>query len=196
VEACPNDALFKRDEDGLVLRDEDKCQGAQKCAQACPYKKIYFNKMRNVSQHCIGCFPRIEKGVAPACVRQCPGRAAFIGFLDDESGPVARLVNEWKVALPLHPEFGTHPNVYYVPPLAPAPLNPDGSANEDAPRIPPGYLEALFGADVHRVLDTLKAEMEKKRRGEGSEVMDTLIIYEWKEALGPYTKDPAEIVWK
>jgi ethylbenzene hydroxylase subunit beta/complex iron-sulfur molybdoenzyme family reductase subunit beta len=196
VEVCPHDAMLKRDEDGLVLRDEDKCKGAQKCAQACPYKKIYFNAMRNVSQHCIGCFPRIEKGVAPACVRQCPGRAAFIGFLDEESGPVARLVNEWKVALPLHPEFGTHPNVYYVPPLAPAPLNADGSANESASRIPPEYLESLFGADVNGALDSLKAEMEKKRQGEGSEMMDALIMYEWKEALGPYPRDPAEIVWK
>ena len=196
LEACPNDALFKRAGDGLVLRDEDRCQGAQRCAQACPYKKIYFNKMRNVSQHCIGCFPRIEQGVAPACVRQCPGRAAFIGFLDDEPGAVSRFVNEWKVALPLHPEFGTHPNVYYVPPLAPAPLNPDGSANEAAPRIPPGYLESLFGPEVHRALDTLKTELERKRRGEASDLMDALIVYEWKDALGPYARDPAEISWK
>jgi nitrate reductase beta subunit len=188
--------MFKRPEDGLVLRDESRCQGVQNCSRACPYKKIYFNKMRNISQHCIGCFPRIEQGVAPACVRQCPGRAAFIGFLDDESGAVSRFVNEWKVALPLHPEFGTHPNVYYVPPLAPAPLNPDGSANEGRARIPPGYLESLFGPDVHKALDTLKSEMGKKRNGEPSALMDALIVYEWKEVLGPYARDPAEIVWK
>ncbi len=196
VEACPNNALFKRDEDGLVLRDEDLCRGAQECARACPYKKIYFNKVRKVSQQCIGCFPRIEQGVAPACVRQCPGRAVFIGFLDDETSPVHRLVNQWKVALPLHPEFGTHPNVYYVPPLAPAPLNPDGGANENGSRIPPEYLESLFGPEVHQALVTLKEELQKKRRGEGSEVMDTLILYHWKDALGPYTRDPAEITWK
>ena len=101
----------------LVLRDEDKCKGAQNCARACPYKKIYFNAARNVSQHCIGCFPRIDQGVAPACVRQCPGRAAFVGFLDDQNGPIYKLVKQWKVALPLHPEYGTEPNVYYVPSL-------------------------------------------------------------------------------
>jgi hypothetical protein len=27
-------------------------------------------------------------------------------------------------------------------------------------------------------------------------LMDALIMYEWKEALGPYARDPAEIVWK
>ena len=196
VEVCPNDAMFKREEDGLVLRDEDKCRGAQDCARACPYKKIYFNKARKVSQHCIGCFPRIEKGVAPACVRQCPGRAAFVGFLDDEAGPVHRLVEGWRVALPLHPEFGTRPNVYYVPPMAPVPFNADGSPNEGASRIPPEYLESLFGPDVHGALDTLKSELEKRRRGEPSELMDTLILYRWLDALGPFTKDPAEIVWR
>jgi len=196
VEACPTGAMFKREEDGLVLRDEEVCAGEQRCAAACPYKKIYFNQARGVSQHCIGCFPRIEQGVAPACVRQCPGRAAFIGFLDDESSIVHRFVNEWRVAVPLHPEFGTKPNVYYVPPLAPAPLNADGSANENGARIPPEYLESLFGPEVHGALANLKAELEKKRRGQASEVMDALILYEWKDALGPFARDPAEIVWQ
>ena len=37
--------------------------------------------------------------------------------------------------------------------------------------------------------------MDKRRRGEASEVMDALILYEWKDALGPFTRDPSEIVW-
>jgi DMSO reductase family type II enzyme iron-sulfur subunit len=196
VEACPNDALFKRAEDGLVLRDEDACQGKQLCRRACPYKKIYWNRDRNVSQHCIGCFPRIEQGVAPACVRQCPGRAAFIGFLDDEGSAVHRLVERWKVALPLHAEWGTKPNVFYVPPLSPAPLRPDGSFDEAADRIPPEYLESLFGTEVHGALDVLRTELDKKRRGQASELMDQLILYRWTDALGHLTRDPAEIRWK
>jgi len=195
VEVCPHNAMFKRETDGLVLRDEDRCRGEQECARACPYKKIYFNAVRKVSQHCIGCFPRIEQGVAPACVRQCPGRGAWIGFLDDEYGPVARLVSKFKVALPLHPEFGTRPNVYYVPPLAPAPLNEDGSPNENASRIPPELLESLFGPAVHGALDRLRAEMDKRRSGQPSDLMDILIMYQWKEALGPLARDPADIVW-
>ncbi len=196
VQACPTGALFKREEDGLVLRDEDRCEGAQECARACPYKKIYFNQVRKVSQHCIGCFPRLEQGVAPACVRQCPGRGAFIGFLDDEGGAVWKLVKRWKVALALHPEWGTQPNVYYVPPLSPAPLRGDGSIDEGGERIPASYLESLFGVEVHGALDVLRTELEKKRRGQGSELMDALILYRWKDALGHLTRDPAEIVWK
>ena len=116
----------KRQEDGIVVRDEEACRGARACIKACPYKKIYFNHVRNVSQHCIGCWPRLERGVAPACVRNCPGRLAFVGFLDDTSGPIHRLVHQWQVALPLHPEFGTEPNVFYVPPLSPPRVTPGG----------------------------------------------------------------------
>ena len=195
VEACPNDALFKREEDGLVLRDEDRCKGAQMCARACPYKKIYFNPATKVSQQCMGCFPRLEQGVAPACVRQCPGRAAWIGFLDDAHGPVAKLVNKWKVALPLHPEFETKPNVFYVPPLSPAPINADGSWNEHGDRIPAAYLESLFGQPVHGAVDTLKSEMTKRRQGQPSELMDLLVMYRFEEALGHLRRDPADIVW-
>jgi ethylbenzene hydroxylase subunit beta/complex iron-sulfur molybdoenzyme family reductase subunit beta len=115
--------------------------------------------------------------------------------MDDETSLVHRFVHEWKVAVPLHAEFGTKPNVFYVPPLSPAPLNADGSINENGDRIPPEYLESLFGKQVHKALSNLKAEIAKKRRGEGSEVMDALILYEWKDALGPFARDPAEIKW-
>jgi len=196
VEACPSGALFKRAEDGLVLRNEDTCQGSQQCARACPYKKIYFNEARGVSQHCIGCFPRLEQGVAPACVRQCPGRAAFVGFLDDEGSVVHKLVKRWNVALPLHPERGTEPNVYYVPPLSPAPLREDGGFNEGGDRIPASYLEGLFGPEVHGALDVLRTELESKRRGLDSELMDALILYRWSDALGHLGRDPADIVWR
>jgi len=109
---------------------------------------------------------------------------------------VSKLVRKWKVALPLHPEFGTTPNVFYVPPLAPAPLREDGSFEEDGARIPPSYLESLFGTEVHGVLDVLRTELDKKRRGQDSEVMDQLILYRWQDCLGHLSRDPAEIVWE
>jgi DMSO reductase family type II enzyme iron-sulfur subunit len=196
VEACPRGAMFKREEDGIVLRDEDRCRGYRFCMEACPYKKIYFNHVRKVSQHCMLCFPRLEKNVAPACARQCPGRMLFVGYLDDADGPIHKLVNEWEVALPLHAEFGTGPNVFYVPPMAPPRLNPDRSFDESAPRIPNEYLEHLFGPKVQKALDTLKTEMEKKRQGESSDLIDTLIVYHWQDLFGPFGEDPAEIVWK
>ncbi len=193
VEACPSGAMYKRPEDGIVLRDEAKCKGKQDCARACPYKKIYFNHVRGISQHCIMCLPRIEDGVAPACARQCPGRLVFVGYLDDKSGPIHKLVNEWKVAVPLHPEYGTRPNVFYVPPIGPKPINKDGSIDEVNNRIPDELLEAQFGPDVHQALATLKAEMAKTREGGKSDLMDLLIVYEWKSLFPDFGVDPVDI---
>ncbi len=194
VEACPNGAMYKRDDFGVVLRDENLCRGSQHCAQACPYKKIYFDAVRQTSQHCIGCFPRLEQGVAPACVRQCPGRAMFVGFRD-EPGAIRVLVDQYKVALPLHAEWNTQPNVFYVPPLSAFSARPDGTIDESHRRIPLTYLESLFGAGAGPALRTLEEHMAKRRRGEPSELMDTLIAYQWKEVLGPFDRDPATISW-
>ena len=77
LEACPRNAIYKREEDGIVLISEERCKGYRFCMEACPYKKIYFNHTRKLSQKCIFCYPRIEKGVAPACARQCPGPPAL-----------------------------------------------------------------------------------------------------------------------
>ena len=195
LEACPSGAIYKREVDGLVLRDEERCQGAQDCMRACPYKKIYFNEQRRVAQQCIGCFPRLEKGVAPACVRQCPGRAVFVGFIDDEESAVFKLVHRWRVALPLHPEWNTRPNVFYIPPLSPYKLGEGNAVDESERRLPSEYLESLFGPEAGAARRTLEEHMARRRRGESSELLDTLIAYDWKELLGPFTADPAEIVW-
>lgn len=193
VEACPSGAMSKRGQDGIVVRDEEKCQGERACAKACPYKKIYFNEQRKVSQHCMMCLPRIEDGVAPACARQCPGRLVFVGYLDDVQGPIHKLVKEWQVAVPLHPEYGTEPNVYYVPPIGPKPINEDGTIDEDHNRIPDELLEEQFGAEVHQALATLKAEMTKTREGGQSDLMDLLIVYKWKDLFSEFTVDPVTI---
>ncbi len=192
-EACPSGAMYKREEDGLVLRDEDRCQGQQYCARACPYKKIFYNHVRGISQHCIMCYPRLEQGVAPACARQCPGRLTFVGYLDDAKGPIYKLVHDWQVALPLHAEYGTGPNVFYVPPLSSAPLKEDGSPDEENPRIPNEYLEELFGPKVKQARATMRKEMAKTRAGKKSELMDILTVYHWNELFGEFTGDPAAI---
>ena len=195
LEACPHGAMYKREDTGVVLRDDSKCQGTQNCARACPYKKIYFDTVSKTSQHCIGCLPRVEDGVAASCVRQCPGRAVFVGFRDDQAGAIHTLVERYKVALPLHPEWNTEPNVFYVPPLSAFSARADGTIDESKQRIPLAYLESLFGSAVGPALRTLEEEMVKRRRGQPSQLISTLIAYQWKELLGPFDRDPATIKW-
>jgi len=176
--SCPRDAIFKRGQDGVVLVDLDRCQGYRFCIAGCPYKKIYFNPRISKSEKCIFCFPRIEQGLPTACAQQCVGRIRFVGFLDDEEGQVHKLVKKYKVAIPLKPEAGTGANVYYVPPVdGPVKFDANGKPIPGSERIPPEHLEALFGPEVHGVVKTMRAEMEKKKAGQGSEILDLLIAY-------------------
>ncbi len=180
--SCPRQAIYKRPEDGLVVIDQERCRGYQYCVKGCPYGKVYFNLKTGTSEKCIGCYPRVEKGIPPACVAQCVGRIRFVGWRDDKDGPVYKLVEQWKVALPLHPEYGTEPNVFYVPPLntTPPPFEDDGRL-KDAPRIPLAYLEGLFGPKVKDVLDTLGREIQKRRHAQPSELTEILIGYTNKD---------------
>lgn len=191
IEACPNSAIYKRETDGVVLIDQDRCRGHRHCIEACPYKAIYFNPVNEKSEKCILCYPRVEKGVAPACNRQCPGRTRAFGFLDDGQSQLHKLVKVWRVALPLHPEYGTEPNVYYIPPWSPLAYDAESRLTEEM-RIPLSLLEELFGPALHPALETLARERDRKRRGEPSELMDVLISRVWEERFGGFTQAPLE----
>ena len=93
------------------------------------------------------------------------------------------------MALPLHPEYGTRPNVYYIPPLSTLAFDDDGDLT-DKMRIPDSVLESYFGDGVHRVLDVIRAEREKRKNGKPSELMDLLISRKWKDRFAEFTKDP------
>jgi len=174
--ACSRNAIYKRQEDGIVLIDQERCRGYRYCVTACPYKKVYFNEKISKSEKCIFCYPRIAKGLPMACAKQCVGRIRWVGYRDDEDGPIHKLVDKYHVALPLHGEWGTQPNVFYIPPTAPPKFDNEGRPM-DGSRIPLEFLEGLFGDGVTNAFETLANEREKKRRGEASELMDLLIAY-------------------
>ena len=79
--SCPSGAIYKRDEDGIVLIDQDKCRGWRMCVSGCPYKKIYFNWKSGKSEKCIFCYPRIEAGQPTVCSETCTGRIRYLGVL-------------------------------------------------------------------------------------------------------------------
>lgn len=99
--------------------------------------------------------------------------ARAAGIPDDwieaaQRSPVWKLISEYQVALPLHPEYRTMPMVWYIPPLSPVVdvVAGTGADAEDAPtlfaaidrlRIPIEYLAGLFTAgDVGPVQDVLQ----------------------------------------
>ena len=46
VASCPSGAMYKRDEDGIVLVDQEACRGWRYCMTGCPYKKYILTGKR------------------------------------------------------------------------------------------------------------------------------------------------------
>lgn len=96
VASCPNSAIYKREEDGIVLIDQQKCRGFRMCVSGCPYKKIYFNWDSGKSEKCTFCFPRIEAGMPTVCSETCVGRIRYLGVVlydADKIEEVAKTTN-------------------------------------------------------------------------------------------------------
>jgi molybdopterin-containing oxidoreductase family iron-sulfur binding subunit len=133
TKVCPVEATYKREEDGIVYQDYDKCIGCRMCIAACPYTGVRsFNweeptyhldfavgdpdalpHQKHTVEKCTMCANLIAKGEMPKCVEACVGRARFFGDLDDPGSEVSQLVarREHKQLLP---EMGTGPSVYYL----------------------------------------------------------------------------------
>ncbi|WP_417485722.1 nitrate reductase subunit beta [Maricaulis sp.] len=79
--ACPSGAIYKREEDGIVLIDQEKCRGWRMCVSGCPYKKIYYNWSSGKSEKCTFCYPRIEVGQPTVCSETCVGRIRYLGVM-------------------------------------------------------------------------------------------------------------------
>jgi nitrate reductase beta subunit len=220
VAACPSGAMYKREEDGIVLVDQEACRGWRFCVSACPYKKVYFNWNTHKAEKCHFCYPRTEAGLPTVCSETCVGRIRYLGpvlydadrvlevasvedpqaiypaqktillnpfdpavveeaerqgipasWIDAaQRSPTYKMIVDWEIALPLHPEYRTLPMVWYVPPLSPMmnhlanePEMPvDGYLTTvDAMRIPLEYLASILTAGdvlpVRRALLRLSA---------------------------------------
>ncbi len=239
VASCPSGAIYKREEDGIVLIDQDKCRGWRMCVSGCPYKKIYFNWKSGKSEKCIFCYPRIEAGMPTVCSETCVGRIRYLGvllydadrilevastgseqdlyekqlevFLDPndpavaaqarrdgipdsviesaQQSPVYKLAVDWKLALPLHPEYRTMPMVWYVPPLSPIQGAADAGhigmsgviPDVDSLRIPIRYLANMLTAGdeqpVRLALKRLLA-MRAYKRAQNVEGVEDLAVLE------------------
>ncbi|MDO9178278.1 MAG: nitrate reductase subunit beta [Agitococcus sp.] len=81
VASCPSGSIYKREEDGIVLVDQDKCRGWRMCVSGCPYKKIYYNWSSGKAEKCTFCYPRIEAGQPTVCSETCVGRIRYLGVL-------------------------------------------------------------------------------------------------------------------
>jgi len=150
--ACPRKAIYKREEDGIVLVDQERCRGYRLCVEACPYKKVFYNSVTRISEKCIACFPLIENGRIPRCFETCIGKIRIAGFISKPDSPRADnpidyLVLLRKVALPLYPQSGTEPNIYYIPPI----------------NVPLEFLRMMFGPGADNAVKIYRETMLRAR---------------------------------
>ena len=89
VASCPSGALYKREEDGIVLVDQERCRGWRYCVSGCPYKKVYFNWDTGRSEKCIFCYPRIEAGMTSLCADSCVGKIRYVGVILYDADQIA-----------------------------------------------------------------------------------------------------------
>jgi tetrathionate reductase subunit B len=98
-------ATWKDPFNGTVQIDKKRCLGCGACADACPYGARYINpdltddESEGKADKCTYCMPRVEAGLAPACVQTCLANARIFGDLNDPNSEVAKLVKKGAVGL-------------------------------------------------------------------------------------------------
>lgn len=141
VAVCPSGAIYKREEDGVVLIDQDKCRGWRMCVSGCPYKKIYFNWNTGKSEKCILCYPRLEAGQPTICSETCVGRIRYIGVVlydADRIEQAASVENETDL-------YQSHLDVF---------LDPNDPRVQDAARaegIPDAWVDAAKRSPIWKM---------------------------------------------
>jgi len=133
VEVCPTGASYVREQDNLVLINQDACIGCRACVVSCPYQvrfiadsskgyydehtpyeSVSYNKWQaGTAQKCTLCVHRIDKDLRPACVETCPTKALIFGDLNDPQSEISRRIQERPHFQP-RAELGTNPGVFYL----------------------------------------------------------------------------------
>jgi tetrathionate reductase subunit B len=123
-------ATYKRP-DGMILNDMSLCIGCYKCIDACPYGVRSIDPFIKLTRpdrekdlgvsKCTFCQHRVDKGLVPACVNTCQGRARIFGDLNDPESEVSKLAKEFnllknKKNTTLLPGEKTEPHVFYIDP--------------------------------------------------------------------------------
>ncbi len=125
-----------------------------------------------------------------------------------QKSPTYKFVKEWGVALPLHPEFRTIPNLFYVPPLLPAMATVEnGTYNSttdslwgkiDASRMPIQYLASLFSAGNGEKIKEVFRKLMTVRLHRREETVGDLDVKELNQALKDtgMTREEADSIFR
>ena len=141
VASCPSGALYKREEDGIVLVDQERCRGWRYCVSGCPYKKVYFNWQTGRSEKCLFCYPRVEAGLTSLCAETCVGKIRYVGVIlyDAEKIVTAASSKEEQDLYPAQTEMFLDPN------------DPEVVAEAISQGVSQSYIEAAQRSPVYKL---------------------------------------------
>ena len=131
-----------------------------------------------------------------------------------KNSPVYKFVKQWKIALPLHPDFRTLPMLYYVPPMLPvlakmrngvydvAGAEAEGLtpllASLDKARVPLAYMAKLFSAGNEDIVTEVYRKLIAVRVYKRAETAGDVTEDEARRALevGRLTAEEAEAIFR
>jgi Fe-S-cluster-containing dehydrogenase component len=90
LKACPAKAYIKDEHTGAIIHQHEKCIGCKYCTWACPFDAPKYNENYGIIEKCNLCNHLVNKGLKPACAKQCPTGALSFGSIDQiqDSDPV------------------------------------------------------------------------------------------------------------
>lgn len=141
LHVCPVHATFRQDQ-GVVLVNQDRCIGCRMCMAACPYEARYFNWNSDVKYppipveatpefpvpqrlgtvgKCTFCVGNLNHGLLSECAAGCSMGAIYNGDLKTDVAvngmgttvKLSKFLYE-KNAVTYKPEQNTHPRVWYI----------------------------------------------------------------------------------
>lgn len=83
MKQCPASAYSKRESDGIVVHDPNRCIGCRYCTWVCPYGAPQYDEQEGRVRKCNLCIEESDGGANPICVSSCPMRAIEIADLSE-----------------------------------------------------------------------------------------------------------------
>lgn len=115
---CPQNAISKDPDTGIVSNDPEKCIGCGTCSITCPYGAPKVDEEKKKAVRCDMCADRVTQGKQPICVEACPLRALDFGEISE----LRKKYGEVAAVAPLPGADETKPNIVITEPVNAKPV--------------------------------------------------------------------------
>lgn len=194
IPACMHSCVGRIRYLGVMLYDADKIKDIASCGE---HELVDKQKGIYLDPH----DPEVIKAARENGVADSTIEAA-------QKSPVYKFLIEWGLALPLHPEFRTLPNLFYVPPLLPTMATVENGTYEttsdslwgaiENSRLPMKYLANLFSAGNEKTIEIVLKKLMAVRLHRRNVTVGDLPQNEVTDPMGEVKmdKDTADAIFR